>query len=144
MFKIGKLDDASNERINVTIGTSESTHFEDGKKTKTILRPELEIEIEGTVENNNYFFNFYIDKPFEEYLNMKNYERVPIENSYIKEDFATINGKYETFPIVNIEVLKLSKTLTFIVKIKSTFDEYFAISEFDVSVNLIENAIQKD
>ena len=144
MLKIGKLEEAANQKINVTIGTSESTYFENGKKNQTILRPELEIEIEGTVDDNNYLFNFYIDKPFEEYLDMKNYEKVTIDSSFIKEDFAQINDKYQAFPIINIEVLKLAKTLTFIVKMQSTFDEYFATSEFDITIDTIENAIKKD
>ena len=58
MLRIGQLDEASNEKINVTIGTLESTHFEDGKKIKTTTRPELEIEIEGTIDKDSYFFNF--------------------------------------------------------------------------------------
>ncbi len=144
MLRIGKLDEASNEKINVTIGTLESTHFEDGKKIKTTTRPELEIEIEGTIDKDNYFFNFYIDKPFEDYLKMKNYERVKIENSNIKEDFATINNQYETFPLMNIEVLRLSTTLVFVVNMQSSFDDYFATSEFNVPLTTIENALKKD
>ena len=144
MLKIGKLDEASNEKINVTIGTLESTHFENGEKVKTTTRPELEIEIEGMIDKDTYFFNFYIDTPFDDYLKMKNYERVKIENSNIKEDFATINGQYETFPITTIEVLRLSTTLVFVVKMQSTFDDYFATSEFNVPLTTIENALKKD
>jgi hypothetical protein len=144
MLRIGKLDEASNEKINVTIGTLESTHFENGKKIKTTTRPELEIEIEGTIDKDSYFFNFYIDKPFEDYLKMKNYERVKIENSNIKEDFAKINGQYETLHLMNIEVLRLSTTLVFVVNMQSSFDDYFATSEFNVPLTTIENALKQD
>ena len=144
MLRIGKLEDASNEKVNVTIGTLEETHFEDGQKIKTITRPELEIELEGRIDKDSYFFNFYIDKPFNEYLQMKNYERVKIENSNIIEDFATINGQYETFPLINIEVLRLDKTLVFVVNMQSSFDDYFATSEFNVPLTTIENALKND
>lgn len=144
MLRIGKLEDASNEKVNVTIGTLESTHFENGEKVKTTTRPELEIELEGTIDKDTYFFNFYIDKPFDEYLKMKNYERTKIENSNIKEDFATINGQYETFPLINIEVLRLDTTLVFVVNMQSTFDDYFATSEFNVPLTTIENALKND
>ena len=144
MLRIGKLEDASNEKVNVTIGTLESTHFENGEKVKTTTRPELEIELEGTIDKDTYFLNFYIDKPFDEYLKMKNYERTKIENSNIKEDFATINGQYETFPLMNIEVLRLDKTLVFVVNMQSSFDDYFATSEFNVPLTTIENALKQD
>ena len=144
MLRIGKLEDASNEKVNVTIGTLESTHFENGEKVKTTARPELEIELEGTIDKDTYFLNFYIDKPFDEYLKMKNYERTKIENSNIKEDFATINGQYETFPLMNIEVLRLDKTLVFVVNMQSSFDDYFATSEFNVPLTTIENALKQD
>ena len=75
---------------------------------------------------------------------MKNYERVKIENSNIKEDFATINGQYETFPLMNIEVLRLSTTLVFVVNMQSSFDDYFATSEFNVPLTTIENALKQD
>jgi hypothetical protein len=144
MLRIGKLEDASNEKVNVTIGTLEETHIEDGQKIKTITRPELEIELEGRIDKDSYFFNFYINKPFNEYLQMKNYERVKIENSNIIEDFATINGQYETFPLINIEVLRLDKTLVFVVNMQSSFDDYFATSEFNVPLTTIENALKND
>ena len=144
MLRIGKLEAASNEKANVTIGTLESPHFENGEKVKTTTRPELEIELEGTIDKDTYFFNFYIDKPFDEYLKMKNYERTKIENSNIKEDFATINGQYETFPLMNIEVLRLDKTLVFVVNMQSSFDDYFATSEFNVPLTTIENALKQD
>ena len=65
MLRIGKLLDAENEKVNVKVSTLQSMHFEDGKKTKTEERPELEIEIEGIVNGDSYYFDFYIQKPFQ-------------------------------------------------------------------------------
>ena len=57
MLRIGKLDEASNEKINVTIGTLESTHFEDGKKIK---KTELLVLNSGY---NEVYFVFERDNP---------------------------------------------------------------------------------
>ena len=144
MLKIGKLQDAQNEKVNVKVSTLESWHFEDGKKTKTEKRPELEIEIEGMVDKDKYYFDFYIQKPFEEYLNMKNYERIELDRSYFIEDFANINNEYETFPDTKVEILRINNTITFVVHMKSAFDDYFITSEFNVPITTIENALKQD
>lgn len=143
MLKIGKLEDADNEKINVQIRTLEQWHYEDGKKKSTTTRPELEIEIEGTINNNTYHFDFYIEKPFEEYLNMKNYEKIELHKSQYQEDFATLNDEYETFPDTKIEVLRVNNVITFVVHMKSAFDDYFLTSEFNVPLPTIENALKK-
>jgi hypothetical protein len=144
MLKIGKLEDADNEKINVQITTLEQWHFEDGKKKNKTSRPELEIEIEGTINNNTYRFDFYIEKPFEEYLNMKNYERIELHNSQYHEDFASLNDEYETFPDTKIDVVRVNSVITFVVHMKSAFDDYFITSEFNVPLTTIENALKKD
>jgi hypothetical protein len=144
MFKIGKLQTADHEKVNIEVKISEIWEYKNGKKIKTEERPELEIEIEGQIDKEKYAFHFYIDKPFEEYLKMKNYERIKLENCSIKDDEATINDQFETFPIMSTEVLRLNSTLVFVVCMKSTFDDYFATTEFNVPLSTIENALKKD
>lgn len=142
MLKIGKLQDAENEKVNVKVGILESVHFEDGKKSKVEERPELEIEIEGMINGDTFFFDFYIQKPFEEYLAMKNYERIVLDKSLFKEDYANFNNEYESFPETKVEILKINNTLTFIINMKSFFDDYFITSEFNVPITTIENALK--
>lgn len=144
MLKIGKLQAAENEKINVKVTLSESWHYEDGKKIKSEKKPELEIEIEGKVNNDSYYFDFYVQKPFEEYINMKNYERVELEKKYFIEDFANFNHEYETFPDTKIEILRINSTITFVVHMKSAFDDYFLTSEFNVPITTMENALKQD
>ena len=96
MLRIGKLLDAQNEKVNVKVSTMQIMHFENGKKSKTEERPELEIEIEGIVDGDSYYFDFYIQKPFEEYLSMKNYERITLDKTEItlSEDYyGKLSGK---------------------------------------------------
>ena len=142
MLKIGKLQDAENEKVNVKVGILESVHFEDGKKSKVEERPELEIEIEGMINGDTFFFDFYIQKPFEEYLIMKNYEKIVLDKSLFKEDYANFNNEYESFPETKVEILKINNTLTFIINMKSFFDDYFITSEFNVPITTIENALK--
>jgi hypothetical protein len=142
MLKIGKLQDAENEKVNVKVGILESVHFEDGKKSKVEERPELEIEIEGMINGDTFFFDFYIQKPFEEYLAMKNYEKIVLDKSLFKEDYANFNNEYESFPETKVEILKINNTLTFIINMKSFFDDYFITSEFNVPITTIENALK--
>ena len=143
MLRIGKLLDAQNEKVNVKVSTMQIMHFENGKKSKTEERPELEIEIEGIVDGDSYYFDFYIQKPFEEYLSMKNYERITLDKSQFIEDFANFNSEYETFPDETVDIQRINNTITFIVNMKSAFDDYFLTSEFNVPLPTIENALKK-
>ena len=144
MLRIGKLQDAQNEKVNVKVSTMQIMHFENGKKSKTEERPELEIEIEGIVDGDSYYFDFYIQKPFEEYLSMKNYERITLDKSQFIEDFANFNSEYETFPDATVDIQRINNTITFIVNMKSAFDDYFHTSEFNVPITTIENALKLD
>ena len=136
MIRIGTLKDAINERITVIPKIAEVTNFEDGKKVSTINQKELEVEIECTLEDKTYFFNFYVIKPFAEYINMKNYEKFQLKKTQIIEDFATINDEYETFPNIDIEIIKLNNKIVFTTNILSSMNEYFITAEFEVSLDI--------
>ena len=144
MLRIGKLLDAESEKVNVKVSTMQIMHFENGKKAKTEERPELEVEIEGIVNGDTYYYDFYIQKPFEEYLAMKNYEKLPLDKSQFIEDFANFNNEYETFPDAKVEIQRINNTITFIVNMKSAFDDYFLTSEFNVPITTFENALKLD
>ena len=75
---------------------------------------------------------------------MKNYEKIELHKSQYQEDFATLNDEYETFPDTKIEVLRVNNVITFVVHMKSAFDDYFLTSEFNVPLPTIENALKKD
>ena len=75
---------------------------------------------------------------------MKNYERIPLDKSQFIEDFANFNNEYETFPDAKVEIQRINNTITFIVNMKSAFDDYFLTSEFNVPLTTIENALKLD
>ena len=56
-----------------------------GRENSAFTIPELEIELEGTIDKDTYFFNFYIDKPFDEYLKMKKSKKIKSWKLIIQE-----------------------------------------------------------
>ena len=141
MIKFGTLKQVDKEKINISIGKNETTTFKDGKKEKTTISPELEIEFEFTIDNNNYYFDFYITKPFEDYLKLNNYDKINIDKKYIIEDYALLNNEYATFPNIEIDVQKLGNNLVFTFNVKEYYDEYFFTVEKEFSLSNINESI---
>ena len=141
MIKFGKLQQVDHEEINILVGQLEITEFKDGKKQPTKIQPELEIDINFSINNTEYNYDFYIETPFEEYLKLNNYEKIKISEEYIKEDVCLINDEVIPLPKIEIEVQKINDNLIFIISAKSFFDEYFFTLEQELSLANIEQAI---
>ena len=143
MIKFGTLKNVDKEDIKISVAIFESSSYKDGKKLPPIITPEIEFEIKYSIDNDNYYYDFYITKPFEDYLELKNYDKIKIEEQNIHEDFTTLNDVSASLPLLEIKVQRINDNLIFVIDGKAFFDEYFCTIECEYPLENIKNTLKE-
>lgn len=143
MIKFGTLKSVDKEDIKISVAKLESSSYKDGKKLPPIITTEIEFEIKYSIDNDNYYYDFYITKPFEDYLELKNYDKIKIEEQYIHEDFTTLNDVSASLPSLEIKVQRINDNLIFVIDGKAFFDEYFCTIECEYPLEKIKNTLKE-
>lgn len=143
MIRFGTLKNVDKEDIKISITQLETTGYKDGIKQPPVITPEIDFEINFTIDNDNYYYVFYITKPFEDYLELKNYDKIKIEEQYIHEEFTTLNDVSASFPSLEIKVQRINDNLIFVIDGKAFFDEYFCTIECEYPLENIKNTLKE-
>ena len=143
MIKFGTLKNVDKEDIKISVAKLESSSYKDGKKLPPIITTEIEFEIKYSIDNDNYYYDFYITKSFEDYLELKNYDKIKIEEQYIHEDFTTLNDVSASLPSLEIKVQRINDNLIFVIDGKAFFDEYFCTIECEYPLENIKNTLKE-
>lgn len=137
MFKIAKLNNVENEKVNIELATIEQHSFKDGKKEPDEKFKTLSFDISG----KDYDFGFDLNCRLEKLLEIPMYEPIDF-SSYIfdGETWLNVNGLNGDKPIMNIKITRYIKnkfiiSLTFYSDYGYDDNVYSGIIEFDFNLD---------
>lgn len=142
MFKIGRSISTLQESNNIQVVEASIGHY-DSKSNKTIYtkKKELDIDISGRIGNDEYSLHFIITTPFEDYLNIEEYDKIFIKKEDIRDNYMTVNGRTYLDIILDIEVLKFSKKLIFTMRFRNYEDDIFGTSEVELTLDKLTKEV---
>ena len=141
MFKVARSIQVSKEKVIVQIVEAKIGHF-DTEKKKTIYQKqkELEITITGFINNEKNYIHFILNKPFEELLTIKKFQKIDIKKNEIIDNYLVNDGKMSVVEIENFEILRFSKSLIISFEYKTFENDFFGVVEIEVEINTLTEA----
>lgn len=106
MFKIAKLENVKNEKINIEIINHSHCSFKDGKKEKEDNIKALSFTISG----DNYSLSFTLNCSINKLLELPQYETINFNDFLLGgETWLNINGLNGVEPEINIKITRYIK-----------------------------------
>lgn len=141
MFKVARSIQVSKEKVIVQIVEAKIGHF-DTEKKKTIYQKqkELEITITGFINNEKNYIHFILNKPFEELLTIKKFQKIDIKKNEIIDNYLVNDGKMSVVEIENFEILRFSKSFIISFEYKTFENDFFEVVEIEVEINTLTEA----
>lgn len=145
MFKIGKLYDTDNEKLEVSRMEITEYKFENGVK-KGETWETLCFDIDGAVDNNSYGFTFALNCKDEKLLELPMDEVINIKDYIMSgETFFSINGKAEIDPSAEFYVMRYTKSsFVFNVKIQTDYGKELYGGNIEFEINLDDPITKKN
>ena len=141
MFKVARSIQVSKEKVIVQIVEAKIGHF-DTEKKKTIYKKqkELEITVTGFINNEKNYIHFILNKPFEELLTIKKFQKIDIKKNEIIDNYLVNDGKMSVVEIENFEILRFSKSFIISFDYKTFEQDFFGLAEIEVEINTLTEA----
>lgn len=135
MFKIARSIPTLQESNNIQVVEASIGQY-DSKSNKTIYtkKKELEIDISGRIDNDEYSVHFIITKPFQDYLNIESYDKILIKKENIRDNYITVNGITYLDIILDLAVLKFDKKLIFTMMFRNYKEDIFGTAEVELEM----------
>jgi len=103
MFRIAKLNDVSNEKVTITLGTQVQCGYENGKKTKEESFKTLCFDVSG----NDYSLGFDLNCKLEKLLEIPNNETINFNDYiFVGETWLNVNGLNGVEPIIDAKITR--------------------------------------
>ena len=138
MFKVAKSIQVSKEKAIAQVVETKIGHF-DTEKKKTIYKKqkELEITVTGFINNEENYIHFILNKPLEEILAIKNFQKIDIKKNEIIDNYLVNDGKMAVVEIENLEILRFNKSLIISFDYKTFEKDFFGLAEIEVEINTL-------
>ena len=138
MFKVAKSIQVSKEKAIAQVVEAKIGHF-DTEKKKTIYKKqkELEITVTGFINNEENYIHFILNKPLEEILAIKNFQKIDIKKNEIIDNYLVNDGKMSIVEIENLEILRFSKSFIISFNYKTFEQDFFGLAEIEVEINTL-------
>ena len=135
MFKIGKLEDTNNEKVDISLFNQEKTYFKEGKKDRTEIFKSLSFKITA----DNYSIGFDLNCKLEDLYEIPMHETIDFKKYILSgETFFQIEKTNGIEPEINIKVTRYTES-DFIVYLTFSTDRrdyyYSGIIEFEFDLN---------
>ena len=137
MFKIAKLDNVEDEKVNIELVTQEQHSYKDGKKESVEIFKTLSFDISG----KNYDFGFDLNCRLEKLLEIPMNETIDFSN-YIfgGETWLNVNELNGVEPTMDIKITRYLKNkfiiyLTFYTEYSYDNNTYSGMIEFDFNLD---------
>ena len=135
MFKIGKLEDINNEKVDISLFNQEKTYFKEGKKDRTEAFKSLSFKVSA----EDYSIGFDLNCKLEDLYKIPMHETIDFKKYILSgETFFRIKKDDSIEPEMNIKVTRYTES-NFIVYLTFSTDRrnyyYSGIIEFEFDLN---------
>ena len=119
MLKIAKSKSVKDEKITIDSVNNEM----------------LNISIEGSLENDNYFLDLYIENILEVLKDIPLYDKVSITTDYTSGSEFIINNKLINMSVINIIIVRYSDKYIFEISFNDYDHIYYGNCEIEIKVD---------